>query len=185
MLPLAGLLASAPAQAPATRFPIASPSILSAMQQKQMPVSGVQLRLAAPITASVEAPVLEVRLLTPGDKHSAQLLVACRNSAECLPFYVSASWPVEVDVATLHNGFVHATGATHDVVDRSSSDDTNTLRAGSSATLLLDGERVHVTLRVVCLDGGEPGEKVRVTTLDRRQSYVARVISPGVLRGNF
>lgn len=172
-------------QAPAQRYPVSSRAVLAAMQQKQLPVNGVQIRLAAPITASVADPVLEIHSLMPGSSHSAQLLVGCRNAAECLPFYVSASWPVEVDVSALHESQSHQTDAARDVVGHSVPEDANVLRAGSQATLLLDGDRVHVTLRVVCLESAEPGEKVHVTTPDRRQQYVVSVIAPGVLKGTF
>jgi hypothetical protein len=155
------------------------------MQQRQLPVSGVQIRLAAPITSSVAGPELAIHSLTMGDKHSAQLLVGCRNSAECLPFYVSASWPVEVDVASLRANLPDSAEGLRDGAKRTFSEDVRTFRAGSTATLLLDGERVHVTLRVVCLESGEPGEKVHVTTPDRRQEYVVSVIAPGVLKGTF
>jgi hypothetical protein len=185
VLTLLGTAASALSQAPAKRFPITSGAIIAAMEQRQLPVNGVQVRLAAPITASVAEPALDIHSLMPGDKHSAQLLVGCRNSAECLPFYVSVSWPVEVDVATLHNSLVHETENGRDAAVRAVPAEASALRAGSPATLLLDGDRVHVTLRVVCLESAEPGEKVRVTTPDRRQQYVASVIAPGVLKGTF
>ena len=182
---LAGCAASAWGQGAASRFPIGNAAVIAAMQQRQVPVSGLQVRIAAPITASVAHPELEIRSLTMGDKHTAQLLVSCRNSAECLPFYVSAAWPDEEDAAGLHMSLERAAKSLHDLKDRLPDADGNSFRAGSQATLLLDGERVHVMLRVVCLQSGEPGERVRVTTPDRRQEYVADVIAPGVLKGTF
>ena len=183
LLTLAGI--SAHAQASAKRFPITNIAVMAAMQREQVPLSGVQIRITSPITASVGEPELEIRSLTMGDRQSAQLLVECRNPAQCLPFYASASWPAGVEVAEIRAGAARRNDPSKESVNRPVSGDVISFRAGSSATLLLDGERVHVVLRVVCLESGEPGEKVRVTTPDRRQEYIADVIAPGVLKGSF
>ena len=167
------------------RYPISNGAIIAAMQLKGVPVSGLQIRIAAPITASVAHPELDIRSFAMGDKHTAQLLMSCRSSAECLPFYVSASWPVEMDAANLRESLEPGANPSPDVANRTFSGDVHSFRAGSTATLLLDGQRVHVMLRVVCLESGEPGERVRVATPDRRQEYVVDVIAPGVLKGTF
>ena len=181
-----GLLAKgADGQTMAVRFAVKNSAVITALQQKQLPVSGVQVTISAPITALVAEPRLIVRSLTMSDKHSARLLLECRNATECLPFYASASWPADVDVQSLHVAVARGADASGESGNRSSTADVISLRAGSPATLLLDGERVHVMLRVVCLESGDPGDKVRVTTSDRRQQYVADVVSPGVLKGTF
>lgn len=172
-------------QSSRSRFPIRESAIKTAMQQKQIPVGGVEIKIAAPITSSALEPQLSIRSITPGDKHNAQMLIECKNAAECLPFYASASWPANVDLASLRESLTHEASAQKSTASRLASADPASLRAGSPATLLLDGERVHVMLRVVCLEGGDAGAKVRVTTPDRRQQYVADVIAPGILKGIF
>ncbi len=182
---IAAMAGGASGQASPKRYPISDRAIISAMQERRVPVSGLQIRIAAPITASVAHPELDIRSFTMGNKHSAQLLMSCRNSAECLPFYVSASWPVEMDAANLNGSLVPGANPTREAANRTFSGDLYSFRAGSIATLMLDGDRVHVMLRVVCLESGEPGERVRVATPDRRQEYDADVIAPGVLKGTF
>ncbi len=57
------------------------------------------------------------------------------------------------------------------------------LRAGSRAKLILEGERLHIELAVVCLEGGDPGRTIRVTGLDHRQTYTAEIIDGSLLKG--
>jgi flagella basal body P-ring formation protein FlgA len=57
------------------------------------------------------------------------------------------------------------------------------VRKGSTATLLLDSDRVHIRFPVVCLENGVPGQKIRVTGVDRRQVYMAEVIDGTLLKG--
>ena len=57
------------------------------------------------------------------------------------------------------------------------------IKQGAPAILLLDGEHVHVTLSVICLESGTPGQKIRVTTGDRKQIYLAEVVDANRLKG--
>lgn len=57
------------------------------------------------------------------------------------------------------------------------------IRAGNSATLLLEGTRIHIRLHVVFAQSGHVGDTVRVTTPDRKQVYVAKVLTPEFLKG--
>ena len=66
---------------------------------------------------------------------------------------------------------------------RSSSYTPPVLRAGSTATLLLEGNHIHIRLSVICLDGGSPGQTIRVTDPDRREVYTAQVIDGVTLEG--
>ena len=57
------------------------------------------------------------------------------------------------------------------------------LRSGSPATLDFDEERVHVRVQVICLESGATGDKIRVTTRDHKQIYVAEIVAPRALKG--
>jgi hypothetical protein len=176
-------------QTPARRFPLAERDVMLAMQQRGLPLEGLQLRPAAAITSSVASPDLDIRSLTPSGRRTAQLVVACRNSSECLPFYVSAAWSADVNTAEMHARFdpptASARKATAAASKTAAEEETQALRPGSPALLLLEGERVHVRMRVVCVEAGDPGASVRVTTPDRKQAYQAEVIGPGVVKGSF
>jgi flagella basal body P-ring formation protein FlgA len=55
--------------------------------------------------------------------------------------------------------------------------------AGSRATLLLEGDHVHIQVPVVCLQNGAVGQTIRVASPDHKQTYVAQVTGNNVLRG--
>ena len=56
------------------------------------------------------------------------------------------------------------------------------VHAGSRATLLIDGQRLHIKLPVICLGKGLAGSTIRVTALDHKQSYLAEVIDSTLLK---
>jgi flagella basal body P-ring formation protein FlgA len=48
---------------------------------------------------------------------------------------------------------------------------------------MLDSERVHIRLSVICLQNGAPGQMIRVTGKDRKLVFTAQVIDGGLLKG--
>ena len=46
---------------------------------------------------------------------------------------------------------------------------------------MLDGEYIHMTLPVLCLQNGGRGQQVRVISKETKKRYVARVTGPGVV----
>jgi flagella basal body P-ring formation protein FlgA len=41
---------------------------------------------------------------------------------------------------------------------------------------------MRITLRVICLENGARGERVRVSSTDHKRIYQAEVIDPGLLK---
>ena len=176
-----------------------------AMQYRQLPVEGVQVKLCAPMTASSPNPMLDIQTMTLVGQHGAQLRVACRTRGECLPFYVSVTWPEGADAVHVPAGLAHQGARTRAEVPSPPSgarlpsqelqafgpspDEDRTVnpkvRAGSPATLVIEDRKVHIRLRVVYLEGGATGDKVRVATLDRKQAFKAEIVTPGLLKGSF
>jgi hypothetical protein len=48
---------------------------------------------------------------------------------------------------------------------------------------MLDSDRVHIRLSVICLESGVPGQTIRVTGKDRKLVYRAEVIDGSLLKG--
>ena len=174
-------------QSPARRFPVTSEMIASAMQHRQLPVEGVQIRLAAPITSSVNNPMLDIESMQRSNSHNAQLRIACRNHTECLSFYVSVTWPESASPGALVAGTDSMLRSSVSAVTdgKPAGGEQATLRVGAPATLLIEEGRVHITLRVVSLGSGATGDKVRVVTPDHKITYQAEVVSPTLLKGPF
>jgi hypothetical protein len=49
--------------------------------------------------------------------------------------------------------------------------------------LIIDGQKLHITIPIICLGNGGPGRSIRVTALDHRQTWVAEVVDSTLLKG--
>lgn len=183
-----------------SRFVVTPEQVQLAMQGRGWPLDGVQVRLAAAITATVAKPSLEIDSVAPGIGHQAMLRIACRVHTECLPFFASAVWPTEAPMpdllaksesktrsaSSLHINETEAAPLPELPTGSSSPANISAsplIRAGSSAMLLLEGAHIHIRLHVVFAQNGHVGDTVRVTTPDRKQVYIAEVLAPEVLKG--
>lgn len=170
-----------------------------AMQKRNWPLAGVEIRLAAPITATVAQPTLEIASVTAQAGHQAMLRMVCRTRSECLPFYASAAWPTEAPMPDLlaKDGERSISASSGPALKSQSypalsiesssagaAPEPLVIRVGNSATLILEGERIHIRLPVIFAQSGHVGDKVRVTTPDRKQVYVAEVLSSELLKGD-
>lgn len=169
------------AQAP-LRFPVTPKQVLLAMQGRDWSLDEVRIRLSAPVTSTVQEPALEITSVSQGPGHDVMLRMTCHVHTECLPFYASAMWPADgrgPGAATKGGlgAMVHTNQATGIFLS------SPEVRAGSPATLLLEGGPVHIRLHVVLAQNARVGETVRVTTPDRKQVYVAEMLSTELLKG--
>jgi hypothetical protein len=183
------------------RFLLASSQIVSAMEERQLPTRGVQVRLAAPITAAIANPQLEVLAISLLSPHEMRLRLTCRDRSLCLSFFAIATYPEAVNPSVLKikpDGepseiakYAPASKAVADVpaaslpVKQAGSGLPPILHSGSPASLDFDEERVHVRIEVICLESGAVGDKIRVTTRDHKQIYVAEIVTPVLLKGTF
>ena len=211
----ATVLVAAPspiAQAQAKRFPVTNQMVLSAMQLRQLSIDGAQIRISAPVTASVPNPMLDIVTFSSIDKQNAQIRMTCRNKGECLSFYVAVTWPehpaaapqatsqsssqntqssqkVAPISAITSASSIPATPPTQAQPIRyelpPSAPTRPDLRAGTPVTLVMEEGRIHIRLRVVSQQNGKVGENVRVSTPDRKQAFVAEIVAPNLLKGSF
>lgn len=184
------------AQAPA-RFPVPAEQVLEAMRERDWPLKGIEIRLATSVTARVVNPVLEIVSVSPTPRHEALLRVRCRLRTECIPFLAWAVWPADTPIPSLpaasetaaaggrtetHAGDPALAARPLDSADASAS---SVIHAGTSATLLLEGAHIRIQLPVIFAQDGHVGDSVRVTTPNRKQTYVAEVLTPQLLKGEF
>jgi len=57
------------------------------------------------------------------------------------------------------------------------------IRTGQRATIVLQGENLRATTSVICLQNGQRGESIRVSSLDRKRIMVGEIVGPGLLHG--
>lgn len=198
----ATLAATTPlAQAQAKRFPVTTQMILSAMQQRQLSIDGVQVRIAAPVTAAVPNPMLDIQTFSSVDRQNAQIRIGCRNHTECISFYVAVTWPAQSSAAQTPAQQDHqsadntesapaapGTTTTSFPVDQNQFRQLPTpspvLRAGTPVTLVMENGPIHIRLHVISLQNGTVGETVRVSTPDRKQTFTAEILAPNLLKGS-
>jgi len=183
-------MAAASAQQPGPRFALRPEQIELAMERAQMPMRGVQVKLAAPVTSSSANAKLEIRSVAMVSPRELRLRIGCSELTECLPFFAVATYPEAIGRAALPVKLDEKSAGSeqpaHDLKKASASSGSAALmRSGSPATLDLDSNKVHVRIEVVCLENGAAGEKVRVATRDRKLTYVAEVVTSTLLKGTF
>jgi hypothetical protein len=179
------LTATACAYVPPARFPVTSDQVVAAMRNSQLPIEGLHVTMPVVITASLDHPELQIESMTLLSPHSAQLKVACREHGVCLAFYVSATWPAQSASVTLPPGLGHTdVQAGEAKLERVAVRHEPALRAGSRATLVIEGDHLHIRLEVVSLQNGAAGDKVRVSTPDHTRIFTAEILSPTLLKGS-
>lgn len=176
ILSLAFCLAAAlPAGAAPGRYAITTERIAAAVTSSGVTVSADQVMLLANVVASIAEPQLKVKSIDRSDDRRAVARLECASPNQCLPFMVALR--IAADSA----------GNSSDARAQSLSSARSSaplVRAGSPATLLLEGPHVHISLSVVCLENGILGQTIRVASRDRRQFYTVHVVREGVLEGS-
>jgi hypothetical protein len=188
-----GLVISSSAQAVSNRFAIEASQVTRAMEIASLPVDGIDVKMAAPVTSSIANAQVKVESVSAVGAHAVRMRLSCNDRAQCLPFFAVATFSDAIDVTTLHGvktsqivGKQSSTTANQgDTKVKSAANDTGSVRSGAPATLELDENRIHIRLEVICLQGGAPGSRVRASSLDHKQIYVAQVVSPTLLKGEF
>ena len=173
------------ARAQTPRFPVTSEQVVAAMRGHAWSIEGIRVALPTAITTAVADPKLSIETASMLTAHQARLRIVCRVPAACLPFFATAVWPDNTDSVSLPGDpSTEDTGRRLSTASAAPASDSSAarLRPGTFVTLLLEGERIHIRMQVVCLQGGAAGKKIRVATRDRKQTYVAEIVTPTLLK---
>jgi hypothetical protein len=150
--------------------------ILGALHSSGIPIAAEQMEQLSEMTAAEPNPLLRVLSVDMMDGESDKVLLRCEHPNTCLPFYVLVHWG--------HSGerFGSRPGQADENWAPSGSRSQNFLvRSGKIVKLVLDGNYIHMTLPVLCLQSGGRGQRVRVISRETKKRYVARVTGPGVV----
>ncbi len=150
--------------------------ILGALHSSGIPIAAEQMEQLSEMTAAEPNPLLKVLSVDMMDGESDKVLLRCEHPNTCLPFYVLVHWG--------HSGERSGSrpGQSDDNSVPSGSRSQNLLvRSGKIVKLVLDGNYIHMTLPVLCLQSGGRGQRVRVISKETKKRYVARVTGPGVV----
>jgi hypothetical protein len=170
--------AAFPAAAAAARTSITADQVTAALNGAGMQVSAQQITMLTDVVATTSAPLLKVESMEPWGSHRMMVRMNCAQTEECLPFFVAVRFnqgddvrPVSADSSPSANARVKPGSASF------------TVKSGAPATLMLDGERVHIKISVICLENGSTGQTIRVSSKDHRLTYTAEVVDGGLLKG--
>jgi hypothetical protein len=170
-----------PATAAPGRVLITTDQVAAAISAAAMIVSPEQVTLLTEVVAKSDAPTLKVESIEPWGTHRIKVRLGCADQDECLPFYVAIHFDQENGSKLAGS---HSDGLSSVNTRPGQGSQAFVVRAGSRAILLIDGGHVHVRLNVVCLENGAAGQSIRVECKDPKQTYIAKVVNGGVLRGS-
>ena len=152
--------------------PLLPQQVARVVSRSGIPVSPGQIQFLSTVTARDPDPVLDLISIAAWGPHSMKARIGCRDHSECLPFFVA----VGVDSPSIG---LKAAGTRRVLARRT----PPVLRVGAEATLVLHSEGLQVAIPVICLESGEIGQSIRVTTSDRRRIYRAEVVNAKLLKG--
>jgi hypothetical protein len=166
--------AALPAAAASGHYAITTDRIAAAVSSSGMQVSPAQVTLLTTVVANIAEPVLKVMSI---DRSRGQRTVArleCANAEQCVPFMVTLHMDAD-SAATMPNRSATPVSQGRPAIPA--------VRAGSPATLRLEGTHVHISLSVICLENGVTGQTIRAASRDHRQMYTVQVLRDGTLEG--
>jgi len=175
---LLAVVVTTSAHAVAARYPITIDRVVDATTRAGMQTSADQIELPGGVVANSPAPVLKVQSVRSLAGGSSVVRFECEGG-QCLPFYARLKAPKSGNAPR-----VVAAAATPaaSAPPLTTSRRTAVVHSGDQATLWLEGEHVHISVKVVCIDAGGVGEKVRARGSSNRQMYTAQVVDSAVLR---
>lgn len=175
VLLLAGAVTSVRADDNA-RTPISRENILTALHGSGIGVAATQMEQLSGVTAAETNPLLRVVSVDMLDGESDKVLLRCEHPNTCLPFFVLVHWGQPGSESAIRSGRSserpsQAAAPSKDLL----------VRSGRFVILMLDGEYIHMTMPVLCLQNGGRGQQVRVISKTTKKRYIARVTGPGVV----
>ena len=113
--------------------------------------------------------------------HSWEFLVRCASVGDCVPFLVR--WP---QPAGAERGEQQGMAAAQASASRTNVPETHPvlLRPGQTVTLVWDQDGIRVVLPVVCLEGGNLGDLIRVRIKSGSRILRAEIMSASLLQAN-
>jgi hypothetical protein len=167
-------------QAAPRRFPVTPAEVAAALaaQRPELPVTGLDI---PSITSATPDPALVIGALRAFSPETADVRVDCRDSGDCLPFYVRVHSPAAGQLARVART---ETAQAPRPQTRTAQPAPPAVRSGARAVLHIDSGGLHITLPVICLAAGNVGSAIRVTGMDRRKIYTVRILSPTLMEGS-
>ncbi|MGA8111715.1 MAG: hypothetical protein WBD46_17525 [Acidobacteriaceae bacterium] len=164
----------------ATRANVTPAEVAGAINRFGIPISPQQVVLLSDIVAASAHPALRVESVQRWDDRQLMARLSCANPGECVPFFVALRLDPQTQTQISAQASAPLSAA---MSPERMALQPPMVRAGTPATLLLDGDHVHIRLTVICLQNGAAGQTIRATDKERRIFYTAQVADHGLLKG--
>lgn len=161
------------------RYAISANRVAEALVASGVPVTTEHVRLLSAVSARDRDPSLRVIKVMKWSDNSFKAELRCRDQGACLPFYVLLTGNHEADTL---NPAAHGGSERQGLADFLAPGKPALLRDGDPATLIFENSALRITLPVICLQSGNRGETIRVTSKDRKRFFKAQIIAPGLLK---
>jgi len=169
MVPLA-----ATASAPTEHFTVSPVQVQGALAAAGLKAGLAQIEFLSEVRTASDHAALEV-VNTSKRAKAAMVKMRCRDSHQCLPFYVLVHQPqagAKVDPADDRSSLADATPF------------PRLMRSGEPAILILENADYRISLPVVCLQNGTRGQRIRVASKDHKRFFEGEIVGSGLLKGN-
>ena len=176
--PISGTMALL-AQNSAQRFPLTAARVSQALLDNGVAVSRSDLNLPSSLTTAVATPDLAVREAAQAGPGLLRVRLECKIAGECLPFFALINLHDSNRVVEAQEHLHASSHADLPTRDRNAP----ALLPGQRVTLLLENTHMCITLPAISIDAGALGAEVRVSSLDRKQTYRGVVSGAAVVRG--
>jgi hypothetical protein len=154
---------------------VAERDVVEGMREKGIVIAPGQVKMLSTIPVREVHPLLEAMKIETLSADASRVLMRCEVRTECIPFYV------------IVNGLDPNQQLSGNTKVARPSSQTAALGApmvkkGGAATLEITAPEMVITVPVICLQSGWQGERIKVELADHSRTYLAEIVSPGLLR---
>jgi len=149
--------------------------MVNAMAAEGLFVSPHQIEMLSGKGHSSEGANVHVVNIAEVAAGTVKVKLRCQDNHECLPFYILVHGVDRVTLASAKVGEMPVIEA---------NPPEKVVRGGDHAILILETSDSRMRFPVICLEGGAPGQKIRVTSPDRKRNFDAEIVAVGLLKGS-
>ena len=155
-------------------------AVTAALAARGLSVAPSQVEFLASVRSIRPNPALEIEHLQAAGQRSLLVRVRCRETADCLPFFVVVHLSDRQDVEAMLER-MPATARLQPAASRPSRPNWM-LRQGETAMFVLENKDLRASAPVICLQNGRQGDSIRVSSLDHKRIMIGEIVGPGLLR---
>lgn len=161
-------------------YSVGADAVTAALAARGLSVAPSQVEFLASVRSIRPNPALEIEHLQAAGQRSLLVRVRCRETADCLPFFVVVHLSDRQDVEAMLER-MPATARLQPAASRPSRPNWM-LRQGETAMFVLENKDLRASAPVICLQNGRQGDSIRVSSLDHKRIMIGEIVGPGLLR---